>query len=97
MIRNAEFHRLQTGKINYALHEKDKKRRWYDLSAVGREIETALDDAGTGTGKGKVYCYVAHVANQILEQAQGHNTPEARQIRNDYRVLLFEFDTNYAR
>ncbi len=81
--------------LTRALDLGDEAARWQAITALGREVEATSGGLGSATGRDAVYCLLAHVAAQALEQARGDSATE-QEIRSRYRTLLYDFDERYG-
>ena len=94
LVHRTDFHPSPLSKIRLAFDKPDEIQRWHYLSAIGREVERMLGDVGTESARAKVYCYLAHIADEILQTATG-KTEQDKKIRGNCRDMLFKFQSNY--
>jgi len=72
--------------VTSALSIPDIGERWSKLAQIGRLL------AGDG-GSDKVYCYFAHLTEQVLQATEGDD--RTRQLRRQFRRLLIQFGRLY--
>ena len=90
-------HAESRARILAALDNDDQDERWHALSDVGQALGAqVLPEANSAERRALVYCYLAHVARDLLQRAKEETEAEAaKRLRKQARVMLYEFRSHY--
>jgi hypothetical protein len=92
--QNAD-HAARVDKIRAMMGISDRQERWETISKLSQNAIVAIV-FGNDHRKDLAYCYLAHVLDELLGRFEGkEDSPEAKQLRKQSRVTLYEFHSDY--
>jgi hypothetical protein len=94
LVANVNFHQQRQIDLVSILSEDDVATRWKMMLNLIPNIEAQLSEANDHDRRNMVYCYLAHLADEVVHKNQ--NSLDASKKRKNVASLLMQVESNYV-